>query len=97
MTPLQRLPRSRMLAHVRALLRSDPRLQAVIEKGGRIEPECDVREIRVVMRSAGGEVLGEASHGRPRWWLPARSGRARAIAEDLAAALAAAITDRQRN
>ena len=97
MNPLQRIPRKRMLAHVRALLRSDPRLQQIMEHGGRLEPECDFEEIRVVARSSRGDVLGEATHDRPRWWLPTRSGRARAIAEDLATALESAIADERRN
>ena len=86
-----------MLAHVRALLRSDPRLRPLIEDGGCLEPHCDFQEIRVVARSARGEVLGEATHDHPRWWLPTRSGRARALAEDLAASLDVAIADTRRN
>ena len=85
-------PRTRMLAHVRSLLRDDPRLRPVLASGGRLEPQCDVAEIRVVARSAEGAVLGEARHQAPRWWLPERSGRARALAEDLASTLQASLS-----
>lgn len=89
--PPRHRPRTRMMAHVRSLLRDDPRLRTVFAAGGRLEPGCDLSEIRVVARSAEGTVLGEARHEAPRWWLPDRSGRARAIAEDLASTLQATL------
>lgn len=94
MTPLRTLqhrPRTRMMAHVRSLLRRDPRLEPVIDAGGHLESRCDHAGIRVVARSAAGDLLGEAHHQAPRWWLPVRSGRARALAEDLASTLHASL------
>jgi hypothetical protein len=87
--PLSR-PQSEMLAHVEALLGRHPKLQPLLERGWSLEPGCDDDAIWVVAR-AGDGAPATARLETPRWWLPSRSGRALAIAEELATALAAEV------
>lgn len=88
--PLNR-PRREMLAHVEAILHRHPKLQPLLEEGGSLELACDDDAIWVVASRPGEAELPQARVETPRWWLPPRSGRALAIAEELATTLVAAI------
>jgi hypothetical protein len=83
--PLSR-PQSEMLAHVEALLGRHPKLQPLLEHGWSLELGCDDRAIWAVAAGPAG-AGATARVETPRWWLPSRSGRALAIAEELATAL----------
>ena len=88
--PLSR-PQSEMLAHVEALLGRHPKLQTLHERGWSLELGCDDDAIWVAASAADGGAPATARLETPRWWLPSRSGRALAIAEELATALAARV------
>ena len=91
--PLSR-GQAEMLSHVEALLRRHPRLLATWEAGWSLDLACDTDAI---WARAAGAAPGESATARvetPRWWLPSRSGRALAIAEDLATQLEAALPRR---
>ena len=85
--PLSR-PQSEMLAHVEALLGRHPKLLSLLERGWTLELSCDDDAIWVAAAAADGGAPATARLETPRWWLPSRSGRALAIAEELATALA---------
>lgn len=82
-------PQCEMLAHVEAVLTRHPRLQPFLEHGWSIEPACDDDAIWVDATAVGRNVSTRLE--TPRWWLPGRSGRALAIAEELAVSLEAAL------
>lgn len=88
--PLSR-PQSEMLAHVEALLGRHPKLRTLLARGWSLELGCDDDAIWVAAGAAGGDPSATARLETPRWWLPSRSGRALAIAEELATALAAKV------
>jgi hypothetical protein len=91
--PLSR-PQTEMLAHVEALLRRHPRLEKAWEAGWTLELGCDNGAIRAAAGAPGGGAAEAAEVATPRWWLPSRSGRALAIAEELAIALEQGIASR---
>jgi len=76
-----------MLAHVEALLGRHTRLQPLLEGGWTLDLSCGDEAIRVVGTAPGGGRQLSAALETPRWWLLSRSGRALAIAEELATAL----------
>lgn len=82
-------PQSEMLAHVEALLGRHPKLQPLLERGWSLELSCDDDAISVAGAAPQGGRRAVAVLRTPRWWLPSRSGRALAIAEELATSLAA--------
>ena len=89
--PVLSRPQSDMLAHVEALLARHPRLLPLLESGWSLEISCDDSAIRVDAAGPAPGTTASTELRTPRWWLPARSGRALAIAEELAVALAAEI------
>ncbi|HEX6068442.1 MAG TPA: hypothetical protein VFZ18_01420 [Longimicrobiaceae bacterium] len=80
-------PQIGMLTHVEAVLRRHPRVAAAWEAGWSLELACDSAAIWAVASAPGSEDATVARVETPRWWLPSRSGRALAIAEELATAL----------
>jgi hypothetical protein len=76
-----------MLTHVEAVLRRHPRLNAAWEEGWSLELACDADAIWAVATPPAPGAPASARVETPRWWLPPRSGRALAIAEELATAL----------
>ena len=60
----------------------------LLERGWTLELSCDDDAIWVAAAAADGGAPATARLETPRWWLPSRSGRALAIAEELATALA---------
>ena len=76
-----------MLTHVEAVLRRHPRVAAAWEEGWSLELACDAAAIWAVASAPGSDASSLARVETPRWWLPSRSGRALAIAEELATTL----------
>ena len=80
-------PQSEMLTHVEAVLRRHPRMTTAWEEGWSLELACDSAAIWAVASAPGSDASSVARVETPRWWLPSRSGRALAIAEELATVL----------
>ena len=80
-------PQIAMLTHVEAVLRRHPRVAAAWAEGWSLELACDSAAILAVAAAPGSDPSTVVRVETPRWWLPSRSGRALAIAEELATAL----------
>jgi hypothetical protein len=80
-------PQIEMLTHVEAVLRRHPRVAAAWDEGWSLELACDSAAIWAVASAPGTDESTVARVETPRWWLPSRSGRALAIAEELATTL----------
>lgn len=89
--PLTRA-QNEMITHVEAILGRHPRLQPLLQRGWTLEPGCDDDAVWVRAAGPGGEAA-DARLQTQRWWLPTRSGRALAIAEELVDSLEEAIPD----